>query len=352
MKEVRVRNHGIDLLRIVSMFMICVLHILGQGGVLDATESGTMQHRISWILEALTFGAVNCYGLISGYVGVNAEVKYRSIIRLWLQVFCYCVGITLFFKVCGIPVGRKELLKAALPVINEQYWYFTGYFCLFFFTPFLNRMIKSAGEKGQLQMMFMLLLMFSFLQAIGGQIFYVNNGYSVWWLMILYLLGGCIHEISLLKKTPWWIWLCIYLVGAVLVQSGDRSLMTYFSPAILLGSIALLALFSRFRFGNRGCKLISKIAPLTFGVYLIHTHPLIFNNIIWNSFRFLGTLSPALLVLGVLACAAGIFIVCIGIDSVRNAVFKWIHINWLCEKMEKLILWIGEKVSGRLFVKA
>lgn len=200
-------------------------------------------------------------------------------------------------------------------------------------------------------MMILILAMFSFVQAVGGQIFYVNNGYSVWWLMILYLLGGCMHEFSVLKRTPQWIWICIYLMGALLAQSGDRSQMTYFSPAVLLGSMALVALFSVLHFGDWACRLISQIAPLTFGVYLIHTHPLVFNNVIWDNFRFLGALSPALLVTKLMAWAAGIFLVCIGIDGVRNAVFKWIHIGWICEKIEKLILWIGEKISNRLFAK-
>ena len=29
------RNYGIDLLRIVSMMMVVLLHVLGQGGILD-----------------------------------------------------------------------------------------------------------------------------------------------------------------------------------------------------------------------------------------------------------------------------------------------------------------------------
>ena len=29
-----VRNYGIDLLRIVAMFMVLLLHVLGQGGIL------------------------------------------------------------------------------------------------------------------------------------------------------------------------------------------------------------------------------------------------------------------------------------------------------------------------------
>ena len=31
------RNHGIDLLRLALMFMVCMLHTLGQGGILNAS---------------------------------------------------------------------------------------------------------------------------------------------------------------------------------------------------------------------------------------------------------------------------------------------------------------------------
>ena len=41
------RNYGIDLLRIVSMVMIVILHILGQGGVLDAADNLSPQY-IAW----------------------------------------------------------------------------------------------------------------------------------------------------------------------------------------------------------------------------------------------------------------------------------------------------------------
>lgn len=30
--DVKRRNYGIDLLRLISMFMVCILHTLGKGG--------------------------------------------------------------------------------------------------------------------------------------------------------------------------------------------------------------------------------------------------------------------------------------------------------------------------------
>ena len=62
------RNYGIDLLRIVSMIMIPVLHILGQGAILDRSSALSGSYKAAWLLEIVCYCAVNVYGIISGYV--------------------------------------------------------------------------------------------------------------------------------------------------------------------------------------------------------------------------------------------------------------------------------------------
>ena len=76
MNNKRERNYGIDLLRIVSMLMVVVLHVLGQGGVLKTSTPLSIGYSVAWILEIAAYCAVNCYALISGYVGVNSKFKY------------------------------------------------------------------------------------------------------------------------------------------------------------------------------------------------------------------------------------------------------------------------------------
>ena len=75
---VKERNLGIDLLRIISMLMIVVLHVLKKGGILENAEVNSAHYYVAWVLEALCIGAVNCYALISGYVGVNSKIKYHK----------------------------------------------------------------------------------------------------------------------------------------------------------------------------------------------------------------------------------------------------------------------------------
>ena len=53
------RNHGIDLLRLALVFMVCMLHTLGQGGILNASAEGTNAYRAYWFLEILSYCAVD-----------------------------------------------------------------------------------------------------------------------------------------------------------------------------------------------------------------------------------------------------------------------------------------------------
>ena len=86
--EIKNRNYGIDLLRIITMFMIVNLHILYHGGILSSEKLyfGSTKFNIVWIIEIVSYVAVNCYALISGFVGVNSKNKYSNIILLWLRV--------------------------------------------------------------------------------------------------------------------------------------------------------------------------------------------------------------------------------------------------------------------------
>lgn len=52
-KSVTKRDYGIDLLRIVSMLMVPMVHILGQGGVIGATVPFSLQYESAWLLESI-----------------------------------------------------------------------------------------------------------------------------------------------------------------------------------------------------------------------------------------------------------------------------------------------------------
>ena len=142
------RSYGIDLLRMVSMLMVVTLHILGQGGVMALCPIGSPAYAATWFLQTLVLCGVNCFGMISGYVGVNSRFKVSKGLKLWLQVFFYMLSITVLFYIfkpsAVIPV---MWLRAFLPVTLKQYWYVSAYFIVFIFSPFINKMLLSLERR-------------------------------------------------------------------------------------------------------------------------------------------------------------------------------------------------------------
>ncbi len=139
------RNYAIDLLRIIAMLMIICLHILGQGrehSVLHNTPVMSVNYIAEMFLETAAYGAVNIYALISGYVYINSRFKPNKIIFLWLEVIFYDIIMTALGLLLKPELTGIDYFTTAL-----KQWYIVSYSGMFFFIPFLNRMIHSLSRN-------------------------------------------------------------------------------------------------------------------------------------------------------------------------------------------------------------
>lgn len=352
----RDKNYGIDALRMLAMFMVVILHILTQGGILNATGRFTSQYEAGWLLQTAAFCAVDVYALISGYVWVYAKYQYRNIIELWIQVVFYTVLITLLFWVF-IPdsVSAMEWIKAIFPVMFNQYWYFSSYAALFLFIPLLNVILEKM-EKRKLQICIgMILLFFCCIQTLFySDVFGTNDGYSAIWLMILYLVGGYIRKYgkSENRKIAKFIvgymimigftWLSkllieiltLYFLGEV--RAGNY-LISYKSPTIFLAAVYLLLFFEKMEISPSWKRVIRIFSPIAFGVYLIHNHPLVCSYFLKNRFVGYAALPWLVEILAVLGTAIFINLICYAIDFVRLELFKRLHIRQMLDLFEECI---------------
>lgn len=353
------RLYSLDLLRMVCMFMVAVLHVLGQGGVLEAvhpdfgagenilTSPLGGHYVVAWFLEILCYGCVNVYAIISGYVGVGGHHRYESIIKLWLRVFFYSLleTILFFFLVPG-SVGWGEAAKAIFPVMTNQYWYFTAYFPLFFLMPFLNEGMKKMEKKDAGIAIIATLILFSVLQTFFSEVFITSGGYSVLWLLVMYVLGAYIRifrpfgdpynsSTANRKSLPAWAWFLLFMVftfGTWLVKilKEWKPIVTYISPTVVGAAICLFLCFEKIGISpeSRAAKWIAFFSPMAFSVYLIHVHPLFWNQIFKGAFVFLtkdgyGKMqNPLVMGLLVLGCAAAIYAVCSILDIPRQMLEK------------------------------
>ena len=344
------RNYGIDLLRNVSMFFVVILHVLGAGGMLSAAASMPRKYEVLKACHIAAMCAVNCYGLISGYVGYRSKFRLSGIIMLWLQVFLYSAGIGLILhRTMPEVVTWKKVAELCQPVIYKQYWYFTAYFALYFTMPALNAAIEHLPRR-VLEVSFGVLLV---LLTVGQQTFFVNNvfltgsGYSYLWLAVLYFLGGYLAKyrkswnnglICLLGYVLCVVicWATQYILRCFGVEKSTR-LENYNSPVMVLQAVFLLLLFANLRLPKWLTKVTAFLAPAAFGVYLIHTHPVVYSHILTGAYKKLSdypTWKTVLLMLGV---AAGIYVVCMAIDLVRHYLFRALRIKKLLTKLDNKI---------------
>lgn len=349
------RNYGIEALRIVSMVMVATLHVLLRGGILGLTEamqpklSGpTSQYMTAWFLEIAAYCAVDCYALISGYAGAAARYRYTSFAVLWLRVVFYSLGITALFAVFSSePVDSAVWDRSLFPVTRNTYWYFTSYAGLFVLMPALNAAIRTLGKKRLAALAVGMMTAFSLVPFFTGrEPFGFGGGYSVWWLMVLYIVGGYIRLYGLFpKKGAAWMFLgylvmvCLtwgYKIGcAAGVLRGKYDAVNYISPTIVGAGLFLFLAFERLRFSKTAQKAVAFFAPLSFSVYLIHVHPMIWDRLMHNRFSVFGLYSPLRLAASVLGTAAAIFIVCSLIDFFREKLFAALRIRERLSRLEE-----------------
>ena len=337
------------------MLMVVILHILGAGGVLNAGTILSGQYETAYFLEIAAYCAVNCYALISGYVGVSAKYKYSNIAILWLRVIFYTVLITaLFAVVFPESVSKGLVIRAFFPVTCGTYWYFTAYVVLFLFIPFLNLALKNLTKK-QLKILLSIIFFVICVWNTGtvtvlGDTFKINAGYSAWWLIILYLFGGYIRLYGMKNQMSKWKWLAGYGMAVFLTWlfkfgiekftdfSMGNMLMSYTSFTIVLAAICLLKYFSEVHIPERARSVIKFVAPLSFSVYIIHSQPLIWEYLIKNRFSEYIKLAAWKIPLTVIATAIIIFIVCILADYIREVIFRIFKIRQKLEKLETQLL--------------
>ena len=356
------RNHGIELLRIFAMLLAAVLHILKKGGVITASEGNLAAYSTVWLLEAAAYCAVNCYALISGYVGYSDRPKPLRLARcieLWLQVVFYSVIITTVYCIAGVgSVGVSNFADAFLPVTSKQYWYFTAYIGMFFFIPLLNALVRRLNRRALVSLCIMLIAVFSLYDTFAS--FWKKDplalvgGHSPLWLGVLYIFGAAMKKLRVPESMSSKKALLIYASAAVFTAlfkiTGDRLLRfvpgSLFvrdpSPTVLLCAAALSVAFARFKPGRKLTEFAVLFAPAAFGVYLLHVSPLVFEHVIGNRFAFIGRLPFPLLPFAVLASAGVILAVGLAADKVRILLFKALGVPKLCRKAEKSIrrLWM------------
>lgn len=211
---VQERIYGLDIIRILSMYFVMLLHILLNGGILEAQAFTQLNTQLVACLYFLGVVAVNLFALLSGYLGINSCFKRRRIIELWLQVLFYSWLCLWGMIISQRDLGLMEIVKALFPTVFQQYWYFNAYLGVCFLAPLLKPGLKQLSQASFLKIILAGLFLFSVLGSIPGSDRYgLAGGYSVLWLLMMYLVGAYLklHGYPHLKNV---VYLGIYFLAS------------------------------------------------------------------------------------------------------------------------------------------
>ncbi|MDE6470539.1 MAG: acyltransferase [Eubacterium sp.] len=355
------RNYGIDLLRMLAMAMVVMLHVLLRSKLIDDTTPLTLKYEVLWFIEIFCYCAVDCFVLISGYVCLNTKFRLSRIVSLWVQVAFYSVIFEIIYQIVQGSFDYEWLIRSFLPVTSNGYWFFTQYFVLSFLIPFLNKMVKSVTLKQGAALAGVLLFFLSFMSTVnkspipviggsGKDLFATGNGYTLIWLMAVYILGAVlkrfdesgklknikpVYMIATMLACTLITWVIKYICDSQSKPIETKFIVNYISPFVVIIAVSLLIFFSKVKISSAFQKVIAFLSPAAFGVYIIHV-----NRRVWIWFTELVEPMFGMRLLKVLPCiifaVLFVYIVCSFADILRAKMFKLIGVDKLCRKADNI----------------
>lgn len=334
--------------------MVITLHLLAYGGLQERVIPFSGSYQALWLLAVIADCAVNCFVLISGFVSYESQFRYTKVLRMHLTVLFHGIVITgLIYLINPETVDPFNVLQTFLPIIANTYWYYTVYVIVFFLSPLLNRVMRGISKPRANGIILAALVLFSVFPTVLGQDYFaVNRGYSPTWLATLYFIGAYFkkyhRELRCKKRVLAMIYaICIGITWAFkialelwsVVTAGTMMdatmLIDYCSPTIFFASAALVLLFSFLEIPPRIYRLLSWFLPVTFGVYIIHEHPLVRKHLIRENVAFAQEYAAPVQLLVIVSTAILIFLVCSCMERFRSFLFRHFRIDCLISRLEQ-----------------
>lgn len=301
LKTVNNRNLSLDILKILSMVMVIILHTNTYGLKGLTFEITDKFYWITQFLHTFSLVAVNCFVLISGYFMSKSTLSAAKLAKLWGLVAIFSLGT--YCALCiipstGISFSYYELIAHIFPVISNRYWFFTCYVVMTVLSPFINKFIDSLTKKSFQKLLLVLIVLFVAVPSVNifGDPFGTANDYSPLWFIILYFTGAYIRRYPLPKLPYGAFYIAIIIISVIscavlslfnqhLNLFGDlaKAFSRYNSAPVFFGSVFLFLFFLNhpIKLSNICGRFISGISAASFGVYLLHEHPML-RDFLWN----------------------------------------------------------------------
>lgn len=334
------RQSNFDALRIVAMLMIVTWHVCIHGDLQSVISTDGARRMILQAIFAITVIGTNLYVVLTGYFQSRNTFKIGKLAKLWITVFFYSIGCAAIYLIFLHRLPENPALFC-FPVITRAYWFVTVYVALYLLSPFLNRLLDNMNDRELRNLLMISFTAFSILPTFlpKGMALNPMDGHDILWFVTLYLTGAFLRRLdSLPYLRQRYIVLSYLLTLALLfmlpfvakfllsrynIVSGIPTKLTmhYNSPLVYASSVLCFMMFKNFCFES---LFVSKIAILTFGVYLIHDNPIVrdvlFKGVLKELFH--KTMGAGGFLLAIIGSALIVFSAACCLDFFRSVLFE------------------------------
>ncbi len=315
------RQSGVELLRIIAIFMVLVCHanarVLGLPSPSDFVSTPASS-VVRMLFGCVGVGGVNIFVMISGWFGIHAKPK--GLAKLLFEVFFLLWGIYVVFLLTGNATLNVHDIKVSL-TLTDEYWFVMAYIGLYVLSPVLNAFVEKATKR-EFQMVLVAFYAFQCYYCwVSGALDYFS-GYSVTFFCGLYLTARYfrLYPIEVITSHGTVVYFaCLFVITSVSIVAMARfgngaRMMRYDNPLVIISSLGLLSSFARMRFHSR---VLNSLATACFAVYIIHFDPWVFHYFAMAVRWIYQSTSGLLVVVGISVFLVAVFLACLLIDRVR-----------------------------------
>ena len=301
----KTRYFNMDFIRVIACFMVIHFHA-GEYFAYDSNEDGVLLNKgegFYWqtVINGFFLPCVPLFVMMSGYLLLPIKKDFFTFLKTRMQcIIAPFIFWGIFYAFLDYFNGTYDLQTAITNAFHVfvnygtemgHLWYMYMLIGLYFVMPFISPWVKEAS-KGQFYVFFALWLLSSTLEYVhmffkyfwGECSWNVNPTLYYFRGYIGYVLFGAFAKKYLQDKHLFFVGLIMYLSGyfvniyfafklAKIYDTAAEAQGTWLFHIIqtIIQSIGFFFMLKDIKCKNEFiCKIFSKIAEMTFGMYLIH----------------------------------------------------------------------------------
>lgn len=359
-KEHNVRKYGIDLLRILMMFLIVLRHGSYQSGATSVPDIPLFNYLTGVAITGITGIAVNCFVLISGYFLCKQSFRIDRIIKLYVATLFYSICVAFLFSIYYHSFSLKSLIHAIFPLCTGFSWFVSYYIVLSIISPFMNRCLCRLTQKEFLGLLGILLFFFSLIPSFGLSTFSQPGGYTFTWFIVLYCAGAYLSFFGNIGSTKKNVICFLFSISVVFCFLGLRFVLkkkgiilehpdNYDFLPTFFASFFCFRVFLSIKVPVFLNACILKISPLMLGCYLFHDNSL--KHALWKDLMGINKhVNDNWWFVHMIACIFAVFFAGCVFEQIRQVLFRGLScpINRMGEWFHKRFLLSQEPIRSGL----